>query len=81
MSLYKELGVSTSASRSEIRQAYKRLSLLVHPDRHNGDTDKVILFQRLQRAAEVLTDTDAKALYDAELRRTSIFRLLCMLIT
>ena len=35
--LYKALGVEKTAKESELRQAYHRLSLKVHPDRVSSD--------------------------------------------
>jgi DnaJ-class molecular chaperone len=60
---YETLGVNRDASETEIRKAYRNLSLKYHPDR-GGDTDK---FQQINAAYEVLSDSQKKEQYDMEL--------------
>ena len=64
--LYQVLSLSKSASESEIKRAYRRKSLQVHPDRAPPEekisaTEK---FQALSRVHSVLSDPDKRALYD-----------------
>lgn len=65
-SLYDVLGVDTDASAQEIRTAYKKSALLLHPDK-NIDTpeEAAIQFRRLQHAYEVLSEASSRASYDA----------------
>ncbi|CAL8102313.1 unnamed protein product [Calicophoron daubneyi] len=74
--LYAVLGVSRSATPNEIRAAYKRLCLLLHPDRHSstsasGDKQKNLsasaqtAFERVSSAYAVLSDPNKRAVYDA----------------
>lgn len=58
---YEALGVPRDASADAIRQAYRALALRHHPDR-GGDP---AAFQAATEAAEVLTDPDRRARYDA----------------
>lgn len=64
---YKLLGVETNASLDEVKNAYKRLALLFHPDK-NSEKDAKEIFQRLVCAMSVLTCPDARAKYDLERR-------------
>lgn len=57
---YEILGVSQTATSNEIKAAYKRLSLLLHPDR--GGTDA--LFRELTKARDVLLDPGRRRAYD-----------------
>jgi DnaJ family protein A protein 2 len=59
--LYSVLGVSQSASVEEIKKAYKRLAIQVHPDKPGGDAEK---FKELSNAYQVLTDPDKRRTYD-----------------
>ncbi len=61
---YNILGVSRSASESEIKQAYRKLSRELHPDKHKGDKDKEAKFKEVNEAYEVLSDAKKKQAYD-----------------
>ena len=70
MTYYEELGVSAEASREEIRQAYKRLVRLLHPDRCNDPATRVLAelqMRRLNGILEVLSHPDERANYDRSL--------------
>jgi len=64
---YGFLNVPRTASPEEISWAYKKLARLYHPDKHQ-DPDKhaqaEILFAKLKRAYEVLSDPHKRAIYD-----------------
>ncbi|KAL0093828.1 hypothetical protein F4703DRAFT_1831829 [Phycomyces blakesleeanus] len=64
---YGILNISRSASEGDIKDAYKKLCRFFHPDKHNTDETKKIAesrFQVIQRAYEVLTDAQKRAIYD-----------------
>lgn len=61
---YKILGVERSASEQEIKQAYRKLSRELHPDKHKGDKEKEERFKEVNQAYEVLSDPKKKQMYD-----------------
>lgn len=61
---YSILGVSKTASESDIKQAYRKLSRELHPDKHKGDKAKEAQFKEVNEAYEVLSDPKKKAAYD-----------------
>ena len=63
---YETLGVSNSASESDIKKAYRSLSLKYHPDR-NPSEDATTKFQEINAAYEVLGDGQKRKQYDQEL--------------
>ena len=63
--LYGVLGVSKDASDSEIKKAYRALSLKYHPDR-NSDPEAKSKFQEISAAYETLSDPAKKMQYEAE---------------
>ena len=59
--LYEILGVSKTASDDEIKKAYRKLAITLHPDRFANATDKEkkdaeAKFKEINRAYEVLGD-------------------------
>lgn len=57
---YEVLGVSRDASKDDIRRAYKKLAVQMHPDK-GGDPEK---FKELASAYEVLSDDEKRNRYD-----------------
>jgi curved DNA-binding protein len=62
--LYKELGVSKSASADEIKKVYKKLAAQLHPDKNPGDQKVEARFKSVNRAYQVLSDPEKRRLYD-----------------
>jgi len=60
---YEVLGLTKSASKDEIKKAYRKLSKQYHPD-INKDPDAVDKFKEISEAYEVLSDDQKKAQYD-----------------
>jgi len=58
---YKLLEVDKNASEADIKKAYKKMAVKLHPDKPGGDQEK---FKELSRAYEVLSDPDKRAKYD-----------------
>ncbi len=60
---YEVLGVSKSASKDEIKKAYRSLSKKYHPD-INKEADAAEKFKEIPEAYEVLSDDQKRAQYD-----------------
>ncbi len=61
--LYETLGVPRSANEEAIRKAFKKLAAKYHPDKAPGKENED-RFKEANRAHEVLSDKDKRALYD-----------------
>ncbi|EFW20030.1 hypothetical protein D8B26_003500 [Coccidioides posadasii str. Silveira] len=60
---YEILAIERTATDSEIKKAYRKLSLLTHPDK-NGYDGADEAFKMVSRAFQILSDSDKKAKYD-----------------
>ncbi|RAO64126.1 uncharacterized protein BHQ10_000138 [Talaromyces amestolkiae] len=60
---YEILAVQKTATDSEIKKAYRKLSLLTHPDK-NGYDGADEAFKMVSRAFQILSDSDKKSRYD-----------------
>lgn len=64
---YKILGVKRSASKSEVRSAYRKLARVRHPDVNGGSESAARDFALLSKAYRVLIDPQERAYYDDKL--------------
>ncbi|MFV8756245.1 DnaJ C-terminal domain-containing protein [Nannocystaceae bacterium ST9] len=62
--LYQALGVDRSASQDDIKKAYRKLTIELHPDKNPGNKAAEERFKDVSNAYEVLGDADRRGLYD-----------------
>lgn len=60
--LYEILGINKTASKDEIKSAYRKLAKKFHPD--NKETGNEVKFKEVQEAYDILYDDQKKSTYD-----------------
>ncbi len=61
---YEILGLTKSASKEEIKKAYRKMALKFHPDRNPDNKEAEANFKEAAEAYEILSDDNKKARYD-----------------
>ena len=61
---YSVLGVERTASRQEIKAAYRRIAVRYHPDRNPDDPEAEAKFKQAAEAYSVLSDDNKRGQYD-----------------
>lgn len=62
--LYEVLGLSRSASKEDIKKAYRKLAMQHHPDKNQGNKESEALFKEASHAADILLDDQKRRIYD-----------------
>lgn len=58
---YEVLGITKDATLEDVKKSYKKLVMIHHPDKPNGNADR---FKEVQTAYEILSDSDKRQNYD-----------------
>jgi molecular chaperone DnaJ len=61
---YATLGVMRNAGQDEIKKAYRKRAMELHPDRNSGDKHSEAKFKEVNEAYDVLKDEQKRAAYD-----------------
>lgn len=64
MDYYKILNVDKTTSQKDIKKAWRKLSMIHHPDRNNGVESE--LYKNINAGYEILSDPDKRKQYDLE---------------
>lgn len=69
---YDLLNIETSATSLEIKKAYRKAAIKLHPDKNPNDPDAAAKFQEVGEAYQVLSDETLRAKYDKYGKQESI---------
>ncbi|PNY20896.1 DnaJ subfamily C member 7 [Tolypocladium capitatum] len=61
---YRIMGLEKDAGPDDIKKAYRKMAVKLHPDKNPGDPDAEAKFKDMQEAYETLSDPQKKAAYD-----------------
>lgn len=68
LDLYKILNLSSKATRDDIKQSFRKLSLQYHPDKDSNSTEE---YKKILMAYEHLSDINKKNIYDLQINSTN----------
>ena len=68
---YQILGVSATADKEEIKAAFKKLALSLHPDKNPDNPPAEEQFKRVNEAYQVLSNDQKRTMYDITLQYTA----------
>ena len=64
---YKILQISPSSTPNEIKTAYYKIAQSAHPDKHNGCSQKLEQFKRINEAYDILSNPTKRNEYDVQM--------------
>lgn len=64
MNYYDILGIDKNATKKQIKKAYKKLSMMYHPDKNKHGTE---MFKEINEAHQVLSDETKRRDYDLKM--------------
>jgi curved DNA-binding protein CbpA len=66
MKYYNELGIQSTATHDQIKKSYRKLAILLHPDKNINDPEASQKFQKLGEAYQVLSNPQLRHIYDSQ---------------
>ncbi|CDR44601.1 CYFA0S15e00452g1_1 [Cyberlindnera fabianii] len=63
---YDLLGIEPTANAADIKKAYRKMSVKLHPDKNRDDPEATEKFQAVSEAYQVLSDDTLRAKYDTQ---------------
>jgi molecular chaperone DnaJ len=61
---YEILGIPKTASKDEIKKAYRKLAMQYHPDKNPGNAEAEAKFKEASHAADILLDDNKRRMFD-----------------
>lgn len=61
---YNLLDIAKDSTESDIKRAFRKLSISLHPDKNPGDQEAANKFVNINKAYEVLSNIETRQIYD-----------------